>query len=92
MYACIAACVRVLYCCVDVCPPQKTVYGASVIIFEGIMAFTDKKLLQVCQRHCLLTPLGLVSDDSIQTAYCFKLFQPNFEPPLIDTHLFFNQL
>ena len=30
-----------------VCPPQKTVYGASVIIFEGIMAFADKKLLQV---------------------------------------------
>lgn len=29
------------------CPPQKTVYGASVIIFEGIMAFADKKLLQV---------------------------------------------
>uniref|UniRef100_A0AAQ4P1H8 Uridine-cytidine kinase n=1 Tax=Gasterosteus aculeatus aculeatus TaxID=481459 RepID=A0AAQ4P1H8_GASAC len=25
----------------------KTVYGASVIIFEGIMAFADKKLLQV---------------------------------------------
>uniref|UniRef100_H3DKI9 Uridine-cytidine kinase n=1 Tax=Tetraodon nigroviridis TaxID=99883 RepID=H3DKI9_TETNG len=25
----------------------KTVYGASVIIFEGIMAFTDKKLLQL---------------------------------------------
>ncbi|XP_010765056.1 uridine-cytidine kinase-like 1 [Notothenia coriiceps] len=29
------------------CPPQKTVYGASVIIFEGIMAFADKKLLQL---------------------------------------------
>ncbi|XP_051280709.1 uridine-cytidine kinase-like 1 isoform X6 [Dicentrarchus labrax] len=26
---------------------KKTVYGASVIIFEGIMAFTDKKLLQL---------------------------------------------
>ncbi|XP_061612616.1 uridine-cytidine kinase-like 1 isoform X5 [Phyllopteryx taeniolatus] len=25
----------------------KTVYGASVIIFEGIMAFTDKELLQL---------------------------------------------
>lgn len=29
--------------------PQKTVYGASVIIFEGIMAFADKSLLQVWQ-------------------------------------------
>lgn len=38
-----------------VCPPQKTVYGASVIIFEGIMAFTDKKLLQVGQGYCPLT-------------------------------------
>lgn len=66
----------VLYRCVDVCPPQKTVYGASVIIFEGIMAFADKMVLQVCQRHCLF--VGLVSDDSIQTADCFKLFQPNF--------------
>lgn len=28
---------------------QKNVYGASVIIFEGIMSFADKELLQV--RH-----------------------------------------
>lgn len=28
---------------------QKTVYGASVIIFEGIMSFADKELLQVRQ-------------------------------------------
>lgn len=34
-----------------VCPPQKTVYGASVIIFEGIMAFADKKLLQVSEGY-----------------------------------------
>lgn len=33
------------------CPPQKTVYGASVIIFEGIMAFADKKLLQVSEGY-----------------------------------------
>lgn len=26
---------------------QKNVYGASVIIFEGIMSFADKELLQV---------------------------------------------
>lgn len=26
---------------------QKNVYGASVIIFEGIMSFVDKELLQV---------------------------------------------
>lgn len=26
---------------------QKTVYGASVIIFEGIMSFADKELLKV---------------------------------------------
>lgn len=31
--------------------PQKTVYGASVIIFEGIMAFADKELLQVREGH-----------------------------------------
>ncbi len=40
-----------LYCHVHVCPPQKTVYGASVIIFEGIMSFADKKLLQVGQGY-----------------------------------------
>lgn len=28
-------------------PIQKNVYGASVIIFEGIMSFADKQLLQV---------------------------------------------
>ena len=28
---------------------QKNVYGASVIIFEGIMSFADKELLQVRQ-------------------------------------------
>ena len=28
-------------------PPQKTLYGANVIIFEGIMAFADKALLEV---------------------------------------------
>lgn len=27
--------------------PQKTLYGANVIIFEGIMAFADKELLKV---------------------------------------------
>lgn len=37
------------------CPPQKTVYGASVIIFEGIMAFADKALLQVGQCYRPLT-------------------------------------
>lgn len=26
---------------------QKNVYGASVIIFEGILSFADKELLQV---------------------------------------------
>lgn len=26
---------------------QKNVYGASVIIFEGIMSFADKELLEV---------------------------------------------
>lgn len=31
-------------------PMQKNVYGASVIIFEGIMSFADKELLQV-RRH-----------------------------------------
>lgn len=41
-------CVCTLSCYTTcMCPPQKTVYGASVIIFEGIMAFADKKLLQV---------------------------------------------
>lgn len=28
-------------------PLQKTLYGANVIIFEGIMAFADKTLLEV---------------------------------------------
>lgn len=28
-------------------PFQKTLYGANVIIFEGIMAFADKTLLEV---------------------------------------------
>lgn len=26
---------------------QKNVYGASVIVFEGIMSFADKELLEV---------------------------------------------
>lgn len=51
---CARACRRPCVFCsavtgVHVCPPQKTVYGASVIIFEGIMAFADKKLLQVSE-------------------------------------------
>lgn len=33
--------------CVSAPPLQKTVYGASVIIFEGIMSFADKDLLKV---------------------------------------------
>lgn len=34
-------------------PFQKTLYGANVIIFEGIMAFADKTLLEVraCWEH-----------------------------------------
>lgn len=28
-------------------PPQKTVYGANVVIFEGILAFANKELLKV---------------------------------------------
>lgn len=34
-------------------PLQKTLYGANVIIFEGIMAFADKTLLEVraCWEH-----------------------------------------
>lgn len=31
----------------DASPLQKTLYGANVIIFEGIMAFADKTLLEV---------------------------------------------
>lgn len=27
--------------------PQKTVYGANVIVFEGILAFANKELLKV---------------------------------------------
>lgn len=36
-------------------PFQKTLYGANVIIFEGIMAFADKTLLEVraCREHPL---------------------------------------
>lgn len=26
---------------------QKTIYGANVIVFEGIMSFTNKELLRV---------------------------------------------
>lgn len=36
-------------------PLQKTLYGANVIIFEGIMAFADKTLLEV--RACWDCPL-----------------------------------
>lgn len=32
-------------------PLQKTLYGANVIIFEGIMAFADKTLLEVRAGH-----------------------------------------
>ena len=32
-------------------PRQKTVYGASVVIFEGIMSFADKELLQVSEGY-----------------------------------------
>lgn len=46
------------------CPPQKTVYGASVIIFEGIMAFADKKLLQVRQGVFPLTCWNIGTDIS----------------------------
>ncbi len=28
---------------------QKTVYGANVVIFEGILAFTSKELLEVSE-------------------------------------------
>lgn len=27
---------------------QKTIYGANVVIFEGIMSFVNKDLLKVC--------------------------------------------
>lgn len=30
--------------------PQKTVYGANVIVFEGILAFANKELLKVLLR------------------------------------------
>lgn len=30
-----------------VCTLQKTVYGANVVIFEGILAFANKELLKV---------------------------------------------
>jgi len=32
---------------------QKTVYGANVIIFEGIMTFADPELLKVCCIYCI---------------------------------------
>lgn len=31
--------------------PQKTVYGANVIVFEGILAFANKELLKVSPRE-----------------------------------------
>ncbi len=33
------------------CFLQKTVYGANVVIFEGILAFSNKELLEV-RSHC----------------------------------------
>ena len=31
---------------------QKTIYGANVVIFEGILAFTNRELLKVsCSLH-----------------------------------------
>lgn len=38
---------------------QKNVYGASVIIFEGIMSFADQELLQVRPCVCVLVPFSL---------------------------------
>lgn len=42
-------------------PLQKTLYGANVIIFEGIMAFADKTLLEVraCTHMPRAAPLAL---------------------------------
>lgn len=56
-------------------PPQKTVYGASVIIFEGIMAFADKELLQVGRGYCPLTgpraALGSVQGAGVKLMFFF---------------------
>lgn len=43
-------------------PFQKTLYGANVIIFEGIMAFADKTLLEVsaCWEHPLHRPPNII--------------------------------
>ena len=32
----------------NLCVLQKTIYGANVVIFEGIMSFVNKDLLKVC--------------------------------------------
>ncbi|XP_061076557.1 uridine-cytidine kinase-like 1 isoform X8 [Conger conger] len=42
----------------------KNVYGASVIIFEGIMSFADKEILQSCSRSQLLDMKIFVDTDS----------------------------
>lgn len=53
-------------------PLQKTLYGANVIIFEGIMAFADKTLLEVragSSHVVLLTlacPVGLALNRLLQ--------------------------
>lgn len=57
-------CTRSLSNHIDFLPLQKTLYGANVIIFEGIMAFADKELLKVRQPHpaarALLGAVGML--------------------------------
>lgn len=38
--------------------PQKTVYGANVIVFEGILAFANKELLKVSLPQVAAGPGG----------------------------------
>lgn len=44
-------------------PPQKTIYGANVIVFEGILAFANKELLKVMNTRGDLAPTTLLGGD-----------------------------
>lgn len=59
-------------------PLQKTLYGANVIIFEGIMAFADKALLEV---RTGLKAHGLAGNVRPCSASCFSVVLTLNWPP-----------
>lgn len=60
-----------------VCTLQKTVYGANVVIFEGILAFANKELLKVSLKLILSCRTLDKSQPSPLNAVCdfTKVFQ-----------------